>query len=134
MLFDYDLLMNLSNIDSSSNTTLVDSKKGLQRGNMFENEYKPYKDYNPGNINLNNDLLLKLYENYFALIDLSLYLDLHSDNTKINDIFKSYLNNFEDIKKMYEYEYGPLEITCQTNKYEWINNPWPWDNGGNKNV
>ena len=134
MLFDYDLLMNLSNINLNNNNSLVDSKLGLQRGNLFENEYKPYKNYNPKNINIDNDLLLKLYENYFAIIDLNQYLDLHPEDTKVFDLFKSYLNNYEDLKKMYEIEYGPLEITCLTNKYDWLNNPWPWDNGGNKYV
>jgi hypothetical protein len=33
--------------------------------------------------------------------------------------------------------YGPLEVADSTNnvKFEWINNPWPWENdGGTKYV
>ena len=139
MLFDYDMLMNLSNLNGNNNGSLVDEKLGLQRGNMFENEYKPYKNYNPLRIvsrNEKEELLLKLYETNFAIIDLNLYLDLNPNDEKTYDIYKSYVNNYESLKKQYEEKYGPLEITCvNNNTYDWINNPWPWDkSGGNINV
>jgi len=139
MLFDYDMLMDLSNLKSSYTNTLVDEKLGLQRGNMFENEYKPYKNFNPEIIRINNEkdeLILKLFESNFAIIDLNLYLDLNPNDDRIYEIYKSYVNNYEKIKNIYEEKYGPLEITCVDNKtYDWINNPWPWDNnGGNKDV
>ena len=131
MLFDYDLLMNLSSID---NNNLVDKGTGLQRGNLFSNEYKPYKNYNPSKIHSNNELLLKLYELNFAIIDLNIYLDLNPNDSKMYNIYKSYVKDYEDVKNMYENKFGPLEITCVDNDtYDWINNPWPWD-GGNKYV
>ena len=137
MLFDYDMLMNLSNINTLDNTSLVNAKEGLIRGNMFEKEYKPYKNYNPKRLeikNENDELLLKLYETYFAIVDLNLYLDLNPNDNKIYEIYKSYINNYEDIKNMYESKYGPLEITCvDSQSYNWTHNPWPWD-GGKQNV
>ena len=136
MLFDYDMLMNLSNLDDEKSGLLVDEREGLKRGNIFENEYVPYKNYNPTNIASKDSLLLKLYETNFAIIDLNLYLDLNPNDEKTYDIYKSYVNNYESLKKQYEEKYGPLEITCvNSNTYDWINNPWPWDkNGGNINV
>ena len=131
MLFDYDMIIDISNLD---NHNLVDNKLGLQRGNMFENEYKTYKNYTPKALNINNELLLKLYETNFAIIDLNLYLDLHPNDNKLYDIYKNYVETFEKYKNLYEQNYGPLEITCiNSNTYNWIDNPWPWD-GGNNNV
>ena len=133
MLFDYDMLMNLSNINNNNNS-LVDEQTGLLRGNMFENEYKPYKNYNPSKLNIKNEILEKLCEANFAIIDLNLYLDLNPNDERIYNIYKNYVDNFEKIKKLYEQNYGPLEITCvESDSYNWINNPWPWD-GGNNNV
>ena len=137
MLFDNDMMMFMSNNNESKNkiTDLTNDKVGLTRGNMFDSEYKPYKNYNPTNINVDN-MLLKLYELNFALIDINLYLDLHPNDNEMYKMFKKYANEFEEVKKMYENEYGPLEFNCvDTNTYEWIKNPWPWDkNGGNKDV
>lgn len=137
MLFDYDMLMNLSNIkNDSSDAALVNEKVGLQRGNLFKNEYKPYKNYEPSNISLENDLLLNLFETNFAIIDLNLYLDLNPNDNKMYEIYKKYVEKYDFLKTKYEQSYGPLEITCiNSDTYNWIDNPWPWDNnGGNKYV
>ena len=137
MLFDYDMLMDLSNIDNDINdVSLVNEKEGLKRGNLFKNEYKPYKNYDPSNINIKNDLLLNLYEVNFAIIDLNLYLDLNPNDNKMYEIYKKYVEKFDFLKTKYEQSYGPLEITCiNSDTYNWIDNPWPWDNnGGNKYV
>lgn len=154
MLFDnnmdMNMIMNLSNMNLNSineiekindlnNSKLTNDKTGLQRGNMFNNEYKPYKNYNPSSIDAKtekDDLLLKLYETNFAIIDLNLYLDLHPNDFDMYQIYKEYINKFDSFKKMYEKNYGPLENTCiENNNYDWIKNPWPWDkDGGTKYV
>ena len=95
MLFDYDTLMNLSNLNNND-STMVDDKLGLQRGNMFENEYKPYKNYNPTKLiakSEKDDLLLKLCETYFAIIDLNLYLNLNSNDKRTYGLLKKYISN-----------------------------------------
>lgn len=140
MLFDNDMMMFLTKDNQNTKTNdLINEKEGLIRGNMFESEYKPYKNYTPNIINANNNkdsLFLKLYETNFAIIDLNLYLDLHPNDNQMYEIYKKYVNNFEKLKKMYEENFGPLEITCvDSDTYNWIKNPWPWDNdGGNQNV
>ena len=141
MLFDSDMLMNLTDLNmmDSKQNTLTDDKVGLQRGNMFNDEYKPYKNYNPKEIIAKTEkdaLMLKLYELNFAIIDLNLLLDLHPEDNKMYEIYKKYVNSFDKAKKMYEENYGPLEITCVDNEsYDWIKNPWPWDkDGGTKYV
>ena len=138
MLFDsfdnLDFIFNNINNKQDNNSFLTNDKNGLARGNMFNNEYLPYKNYNYENItplNKKEELLLKIHETYFALIDLGLYLDLHSDNLEIFEKFKKCLNDFDKYKDIYEKEYGPLEITCvKGSNYNWIDNPWPWDKDG----
>ena len=120
-------------------TNIVDDKTGLARGNMFNNEYKPYKNYKYDAIRTNNEkdnLLLKIDETYFALMDLGLYLDLHSNDLDVYERFQNCLSNFENLKEEYEKKFGPLELTCVKGyEYDWISNPWPWDNdGGNMYV
>ena len=141
MLFDSQDNMNyfIKDFVDMENNNLSNNSNGLIQGNMFNNEYLPYKDIYPSKIEVNNekeDLILKLYETNFAIIDLGLYLDLHPQDSNIFNTFKKNTSEFEKYKDLYEKKYGPLMITCASNNnYDWINNPWPWDNdGGNKYV
>lgn len=138
--FDFNAYFNAMNqMETNNDNSLTNLEKGFKRGNMFENIYKPYKNYQPSTIRPKTEkdaLMLKIYETEFAMIDLSLYLDLHKEDTKIYDTFRNYVNDFEKYKNMYEKQYGPLDLTfIETNTYEWSKNPWPWDkDGGNKYV
>ena len=127
MFFDNqnDLNIIINNI-SNDNNTISNVKEGLIKGNMFNKEYKPYKNIEPKLIealNEENKLLLNIYELDFALIDLSLYLDLHKDDEDIYKIFKMYLNKYNDYKKLYEEKYY---ILCQDSNlkdtYTWVDN------------
>lgn len=141
MLFDndFDLNMFFQKENSNKKQELVNDEIGLIRGNMFPNEYKPYKNITPNKISTNNEqdaLLLKIYEIDFAIKDLNLYLDLHKEDQYMYEIFQNYCINLEKYKKTYEKMYGPLCIDSYlSDTYEWTNNPWPWNqDGGNKYV
>ena len=127
MFFDNqnDLNIIINNI-SNDNNNLSNIKEGLIKGNMFNKEYMPYKNIEPKLIETLNEeskLLLNIYELDFALIDLSLYLDLHKDNEDIYKIFKMYQNKYNDYKKLYEDKYY---ILCQDSNlkdtYTWVDN------------
>lgn len=146
MLFDdnlefIDLQMNPNNneymnsFDNYNNDKLVSTKEGFMRGNMFKDEYIPYKNYDNLKIVAKNErevMLLEVMELCFAIIDLELYLDVNPNDTvmlkKYNELVeKSAKKELEYVKK-----YGPLELIDSDNatKFEWIDNPWPWDNSG----
>lgn len=113
---------------------IVDCKIGYVRGNMFDDEYVPYKNFKLRNINPKTEeqaLLLKLNEAEFALNDLSLYLDLHPNDDVIFKKFKEEVEKYKGYLDMYEKNYRPLNL-CDTyqNTYEYYKNPWPWDNDG----
>lgn len=122
---------NIIDLMINNDEKLVDDKLGLARGNLFKDEYVPYKDIEIREIvprNEMEELLLKIYETDFAIKDLNLYLDLYPNDNKLYDKFKTYVEKNNEYKSNYEKKYGPLcldNVTSST--YKWISNPWPWD-------
>ena len=135
MLFSENMDLNM--LFNPNDNKLFNKEEGLIKGNMFKDEYIPYKDYTPKKLyatDNKNEIKLKLYETYFAITDLNLYLDLNKDDNEIFETYKSFINEFNKYKEEYESIYGPLEITCITNKYDWLNGPYPFEDGGIKYV
>lgn len=130
MFFD-DILFNIKNDD---NVKLFDVKEGFMYGNMFKNEYDPYKNYKVAQLESNSDrgsLLLKIYEYGFALNDLSLYLDLHPEDNEVYKLFRKYTEEEREYVDLYEKKYGPLELdSSMYNNYLWEEGPWPFIGGG----
>ncbi len=145
MLFDdnfgfisYDLYGDYSNQESKPK--LVSVEEGFLRGNLFAKEYKPYKNYQYRKIQAKTkreELLLKIMELSFAINDLNLYLDLHPEDTKMLKKFNELVEHACKYEMEYIKNYGDIEVVDNTSevKFEWICNPWPWDNeGGTKYV
>ena len=140
MLFDdnfgfitYDLYGNLEK--KNNNPKLVNVDEGFLRGNMFANEYKPYKNYTYQKIvpkNKKEELMLEIMELSFAINDLNLYLDLHPDDKNMLEKFNEYVEKSCKYEMEYVKNYGALEVIDNTSKekFEWIKNPWPWDRDG----
>lgn len=116
------------------NTELFSVKEGFMRGNMFRDEYKPYKNLTYLPLNPKTEKEKKLYDIMglsFAITDLNLYLDLYPDDQECFRILKQYIAEEKKLKEEYTRLYGPLTINGSTgNSYKWIENPWPWDNEG----
>ena len=135
MFFDNQNDLNIILKDKiNSDNIITNPKEGLIKGNMFNNEYKSYKNIKPKQIESTNDkdkLLLKIYELNFAIIDLGLYLDLNKEDQNVYNTFKSFIEKFNEYKKEYEEKYN---ILCQDNiikdTYSWTNDPWPFNNKG----
>ena len=107
MFFD-DILFN---INEDKLVDLFDYENGFMYGNMFKNEYDPYKNYRVAKLESNSDigkLLLKIYEYDFALNDLSLYLDLHPENENTYKLFRKYTEEQRKYVDIYEKKYGPM--------------------------
>jgi len=150
MLFDnnnVDLDFTLLNLAGLTNTDNMDfdnrnflsAKEGFLRGNIFKNEYKPYKNLTYVNIKPRNDREAKLFnvmQYTHAITDLNLYLDVHPEDRGALNLLKELIKEEENAKREYVMSYGPLNV-CDTkgDKFEWINSPWPWENmGGNMYV
>lgn len=129
-----------SNMKLETNSNLASVKDGFAKGNMFNNLYDPYKNYRYQELTVNNkqeELLLEIMALSFAINDLNLYLDLHPTDESILRKFKDLTEKAYSKEMEYVKCYGPLEVmdSESLSKFEWINNPWPWENtGGTKYV
>jgi len=70
----------------------------------------------------------------FAVDDIQLYLDTHPDDEEALAYFHEYKEQSVKALKEYAACYGPLTIdtvdeSCG-DRWTWINEPWPWQEGG----
>lgn len=141
MLFDNDSFKNYDMLDLSffniqtdklneMPKRLYDKKEGFLKGNMFKNEFDPYRNYEVQKIipkNRTEEVELKLYELDFAINDLNLYLDIHPDDHEIYHLFKKYIKEYDEVKREYDKMVGPLCLTDVTSSsYNWLEE-WPWE-------
>ena len=131
-MFFENIIFDIDN-KNDGNPNLFNAKDGFMYGNMFSKEYEPYKNYKVARLESNSEkgnLLLKIYEYDFALNDLSLYLDLHPEDTNTYNLFKNYTEELRSCVEIYEKKYGPLELNDSPyNSYMWEKGPWPFEGG-----
>lgn len=75
--------------------------------------------------------LLKKYNAYaFAAYDWNLYLDTHPNDKDAIAMFKKMVERAKELRSEYQAKYGPLtaEASDDSERWNWIDNPWPWDN------
>lgn len=65
----------------------------------------------------------------FAIQELALYLDTHTDDEKALCLHNKYCREYRDLTDKYQKVYGPLTINYPCNKWRWIEEPWPWEGG-----
>ena len=115
------------------NKNLVNTYDGFIRGNLFSDLFMPYSKNEPFNLTPQNEreaLLNKYRELDFALIDLSLFLDVFPNDAEKIRLYNQILKNAEQVKKEYETRYGPLTLNGEglnTYPWAWLNSPWPWE-------
>ena len=65
----------------------------------------------------------------FAIVELHLYLDTHPDAMDINEKLNGYEKKSAELRRIFEENFGPLTPrNKEENNWEWVANPWPWDN------
>lgn len=77
------------------------------------------------------ELLKKVMEYKFAVNDLALYLDTHPND---RDALRLHNNNVVKLKEAtneYQNRFGPLTFETQMNRWEWVEDKWPWERGYN---
>lgn len=106
--------------------------EALQQGTLFPGLDLPFK-WTGKTRGLSNSALNMLMAMDFSVDDLGLYLTTHSDDKEALELYWSYIRAAREAREKYERANGPL---CQTDitegSYEWLNDPWPWDEGGNR--
>lgn len=101
---------------------------GMIRGTMYPGLDLPFM----GMVNKNeksNTPLHRLQALNFAVSELGLYLDTHSEDQDATDLFNQYVEQYADALKQYERQRGSTTQlgSALTGRYDWLENPWPWD-------
>ena len=129
--------LNFNTINNYRSPKISDPSVGFNRGNMFDDLYDEYKNYNYKVIvkNEKDRLILNIQTLDFALNDLALYLDLYPNDTQVINLFNDYNKRLKSYKNEYQTKYGPLtrESVEYSRMFSWIQNPWPWEQGGSYN-
>ena len=75
--------------------------------------------------------ILELQALHFVLTELGLYLDTHKQDTEAFRLFQQYSRLAEEGKRRFEAAYGPLTqmAAAQSDRYTWLDAPWPWEYG-----
>ncbi|MBD9009164.1 MAG: spore coat protein CotJB [Clostridiales bacterium] len=75
-------------------------------------------------------LLKKLSAYAFAAYDWNLYLDTHPNDTDAIAMFRKMADKANELREEFRSKFGPLTAAESTNteRWDWIDNPWPWDN------
>lgn len=75
------------------------------------------------------EMIMKIKEYDFSIIELGLYLDTHPNDEKALCLHKEYCKKAKELKDKYQKIYGPLTIYYPCNKWRWLEQPWPWERG-----
>ena len=115
------------------NNNLADPQVALDRGNLFNNLYAPYRNYKYRELRASNrreELLLNILKHNFSLIELALYLDLNPVDRNAIETYKKLLDMKKKLVDEYEKNYGPMTLdglNIGDNDWHYLNSPWSWE-------
>ena len=79
-------------------------------------------------------LLQKIDEYSLAEDDIQLFLDTHPTCEKAMEFYRKNVKKRKELLTLYAQNYGPLTIDaaddCASKSWEWVMQPWPWENKG----
>lgn len=73
----------------------------------------------------------------FMAVDMALYLDTHPNDEDGIAIYNEIIKEANNARALFEEKFGPLcsyRSMSNDKKFEWINNPWPWQECFNYSV
>lgn len=114
---------------------LFDAKDATLYGNIFKNEYIPYKNYVPRLIEPRTQkekLLMEINFYRNASEDLGLYLSIYPTNKEYSLLFEKYARIAKEKIREYEDKYGPLTMGDSTYKdgyFSIVTTPSTWLKG-----
>ena len=115
------------------NPPKYDTRKGIIRGTLFPGLDLPFM----GMVN-NNELPVTrktdLQALAFAIQELALYLDTHQNDQEALELYQNYQEIYHAGMQEFSDKYGPLNHRSPTTgqKYQWLDDPWPWEYAANK--
>lgn len=88
-------------------------------------------DLYSNNKSTKDEMLQEIRSLDFAVTDLAEYLDTHPCDEKALCLHNEYATKLREIKDKYQRTFNPLTYKYPCNKWNWINQPWPWERGNN---
>lgn len=115
------------------NPVRLSRMEALQTGTLFPGLDLPFKAAIQAKTKMANTALVELMALDFAVDELGLYLTTHPQDQEVLQLYWSYVKLSEEGREKYKKTYGPLLQTDLTPEdgYAWLQDPWPWDRGGN---
>ena len=111
-----------------------EAEKGLIRGTLFPGLDLPFK----GMVNSKEEPktpMTQLQALAFAIQELALYLDTHREDKEALEVFNTFRQLYQKARKAYEEKCGPLSLmNVSDDKYDWLDDPWPWEYAANREV
>lgn len=114
------------------NPPMYEARKGLIRGTMYPGLDLPFM----GMVNKkekNVTPLTELQAMGFAINELALYLDTHSEDKEAFELYRTYQKLYDQGMQNYSECCGPINHSIPTKgSYRWLDDPWPWEFSANK--
>ena len=120
-------------MEKQSDNSLANPKLALDRGNLFNNLYVPYKNYKYRELRPNNkqeELLYNLLKYNFVMKEIELFLDTNPFNQNMINLYNNYLSKAKKAQNEYEQNYGPITLDSdylKGNTWNWLKSKWPWE-------
>ena len=117
----------------AANPPKYEARKALIRGTLFPGLDLPFM----GMVNQEEKPITPTTELQvlgFALHELALYLDTHPDDSEALELYRQYQRIYHDGMMQFEKTNGPITHAApgDGNRYNWIDDPWPWEFAANK--
>lgn len=117
------------------NAPRYEARKGLIRGTLYPGLELPFM----GMINQKEKPVTPTTELQalgFAVQELALYLDTHRDDKEALEVYREYQKLYNHCREEFLKHHGPMNHFQEdsSDKYNWINDPWPWEYHRNKEV
>lgn len=115
------------------NPPKYEARKGIVRGTLFPGLDLPFM----GMVNQNELPVTPLSELQvlgFAIQELALYLDTHRDDREALELYRGYQQMYQRCREEYRKSHGPLNHMhpSESETYDWLDDPWPWEYCQNK--
>lgn len=117
------------------NAPRYEARKGLIRGTLYPGLDLPFM----GMINQKEKPVTPISELQtlgFAIQELALYLDTHREDLEALRVYQEYQKLYNHCREEFLKNNGPLNHFQEenSNQYNWLNDPWPWEYTRNKEV
>lgn len=110
-----------------------EARKGLVRGTLYPGLDLPFMGMQ-NNKTLPVTPMSEMQALSFAIQELALYLDTHREDREALELYHQYQEMAKHCEKEYVKVYGPTnhKKSKDSNTYEWLNDPWPWEYAKNR--